>query len=741
MIRVYNRNDLNNRVDDIIELLECNEHLEINGLNSLTFSIPAKSESKKYFVEDDATKYIFSINNRFYYFILKELDTDNQKINIECRAVLTLMDKLVFIPIYPIQVAQTPKSVMQYVLDNFQDLDNENNYFEFKLFTDDELSQRGMTWVSEQFDILNGFDYVSGYDMIGNCIELAGRGELYFENFKFAIVERIGKDTDITWDKQDNLSTLSVTKDYDSLMNVILIEGKDGMPLDIKEFPNSVIVDTDSVQKYGIRRGHILYSDIDNKDDLKRRGMWEIDDKNPDRVSIPKLTITCDSYNVKDLNLGDSVNIVSIYDGINESRRIVTHEINWLERAQDKYVLGDKALTELQLLAKLEATRQTVSNIADINGNVDTSFVNLIVSAIEGRNRCTNSKFSIFNDLSIPEYWQTQNAYVTSEDARFGTFSLGLVDKGIAISDLMNFKNWENESDLTLIQIWHKGSFEIVVAETDDEGNLDNDNPIIIPHQTRYSSDKIGLSQFSSTAWSTTPAYLVVDNLDIPENGNFRIIIQGVTTEQVLIGGVYIGPGNLSQIKLYSDGPHSDRFDEGKGTSDVEFTRERNEKVIQIQPNSEAEISDIELEASENTQLNMELVSVVNPSENDSENLSIRLRIYDNLKLKYDYPFYLPGRPNTLSLSRVLERIDAGSHILNFKILNEGTMSVEIPVNEAVFSMKGKFVKLAEQPPIPVINETDLLNFNTLNIDNAFSSLISNITIFEINDEVRLEYL
>ena len=739
MLKVYERTDLKNKIDEIeYDLLTCEEHQEINGLFSLTFTLPTYSEYKKYFNEDDSTKYLFEIDKRLYYFISKDLDTDTQQINITCRSVITLMDKFIFIPIYPIQVAKTAKDVMTFTLETYQDLEDENNLFEFKLFTDEELSERGMKWMSEKFDILNGFDYTTGYQMIGNCINLAGRGELYFENFKFAIVERIGKDTGKIWDKEKNMTSLKISKNYDSLMNVILIEGRDGMPLDIKEFPNSIISDSESIMKYGVRRGYISFSDIDVKDDLKRRALWEIDELNPDRVSIPKITISCDAYNAGDVKLGDSVRLLSEYDDIDDIKRIVSYDINWIERALDKYSLGDKPLTELQLLAKLEASRQTLNNITDSNGEVDTSLVNLIVSAIEGRNRCKNSKFAIFDKMSLPQYWTANNGYVASDDARFGTYSLSLVDNGYVISDVMNCRNWEEESDMTLIQVWHKGSFEIVIIGTDDTGNYDDFNPIVIPHSTKYSSSKVGRSQFSSRSWSTTPGYLVIDNLDLPENGNFRIMIQGTTVEDVRIGGVYCGPGNLSQIKLYSDGPNSDRFDE-LGVADVLFTREKNSAETVINSQMEEVLTNIQLEASSNTQLNMELLTILSC---DDEQISCNLKIYDNAELKYNYPFkVIGGGQNTLCASRIMDGIEAGAHVFEFKLFNNGVNPITVKTDDCVFSMQGKFVEMEEVPPIPVINIYDYILFNNIGAENEILNMQKNIGIFDAADEVRMEFI
>lgn len=734
MIKIFNNKNLKTKVAEIdaSELLSCILHEEINGLYSLTFSIPLNSIYKLYLNDDNNTEYLFQVKNEFYYFINKNIDTDTQQIEVVCRHVITLLDKLIYIPIYPIQVNQSAPDVLTYILNNFQD---EENIFKYEIFTNEELTARGLNWCSARFDIVNGFDYTTAYEMISNIISLSGRGELYFENFKFAIVERIGKESGEVWDKEKNIKTLNIQKNYDELMNVILIEGKDGMPLNIKEFPNSVISDSESIQKYGVRRGHISYNDIDNKDELKRRAMWEIDALNPDRVSIPKTTINCEAYDVKNVKLGDTVKIYSKYDEINEEKRVISCEYNLLENAESSFVLGDKALSELQLLAKLEATRQTVQSITDANGDVDTSLINTIVSAIEGRNRCRNSSFAMFDGLGVPEYWECQNGFVNGFDSRFGSYSLQLVDNGIAISDFIDATTYE-ESSSTLIQVWHKGSFDIIVVATDNTGKYDVNNPTLIPFVSKFSSGKVARVNFSSKNWSQTAAAVVIDNEDLTDTKCFKIILQA-TSESCLIGGVYAGPGTLAQLKLYTDGPYSSKID-SIGKSDVYFNNDKNAEEKNITAGMEEVVGEIQLTASTDAQLNLELLAIL---ETVDEKIDCNLRLYDNAELMYDFPMKALGAgKNTLSCSRVLEALKAGAHILVFKILNNGTSDLKVPRNSAVLSLKGKFINMEELSSIPVINVFDYINFVELDISESMNNFKNSVVLFDITDEVRFEF-
>ena len=745
-LEVYERNENSTLVKTgiILDTIDLVEHREINGLWSLDFSIPSSSNNAMYLTSsNDKTKFLFKIDGRYYYPIEVLSDTDAQIIRATCRHVITLLDKYIFINIFPIKVNTNCKEIMEMTLD-LREENPDFPDFEFSLFTAEELTERGMQWVSQAFDVLNGFDYVTGYDMIGNCLKLAGRGELYFENFKFAIVERIGDgEVKDSWNKEDKLSTFTLTRNYDELMNVILVEGKDGMPLDLETYPNSVIVDSQSVREYGVRRGRLYFSDVDNKDELARRALWEIDSLNPDRVSKHKETLNIAVTGVDvDLNVGDSIRVIDYYidDTIPQYiiKRITSMEINWNDRGQDVYVLGDAALTELQLLAKLEATRQTVNNITTANGDVDTSLINLIVSAIDGRNRCKNSKFSLFDRMGLPKYWDTTNAAVTDLDSRFGTFSLEIVERGRAYSPVLNVHDWEDESTMTLIEIWHKGAFELMVEATDNDGNRYEEEPVIILHQSKYEAEKKGSTPFNSLFWTSTPAYVIVYNQDIPENGNFRVLIQSVNNEPLYIGGMFVGPGNLSQIKLYSDGPHSDRFDE-EGADMISFTRKKNdEDAVEIATETEEYISDIQLSGSNFTQLDMQVCII---AETEDEYIDCEVRIYDNNDLLYTYPYKTFGEgKNTISLARVMDKLEAGEHIFELRVYNNGTNDLVIDTNDGVFSMIGKFVNMEEVPPIPVINEYDYIRFAPINATAEIAAIVSAAGFFAAEDEVLFTF-
>ena len=49
-------------------------------------------------------------------------------------------------------------------------------------------------------------DKINTYDVIQNVIEAYGRGEIYYDNYRFAVVERIGKDNGVR---------MSIKKEYD----------------------------------------------------------------------------------------------------------------------------------------------------------------------------------------------------------------------------------------------------------------------------------------------------------------------------------------------------------------------------------------------------------------------------------------------------------------------------------------------------------------------------------------------
>ena len=78
----------------------------------------------------------------------------------------------------------------------------------FELIPDSELKEMGMTRIGADGVKIDFYptDKINTYDVIQNVIEAYGRGEIYYDNYRFAVVERIGKDNGVR---------MSIIEEYD----------------------------------------------------------------------------------------------------------------------------------------------------------------------------------------------------------------------------------------------------------------------------------------------------------------------------------------------------------------------------------------------------------------------------------------------------------------------------------------------------------------------------------------------
>ena len=74
-------------------------------------------------------------------------------------------------------------------------------------------------------------DKINTYDVIQNVIEAYGRGEIYYDNYRFAVVERIGKDNGVRMSIKKNMTSLSVERNTQELTTRLYMYGKDDLTI------------------------------------------------------------------------------------------------------------------------------------------------------------------------------------------------------------------------------------------------------------------------------------------------------------------------------------------------------------------------------------------------------------------------------------------------------------------------------------------------------------------------------
>ncbi len=325
--------------------------------------------------------------------------TKTDVVTVTCRDLFSRRAKARFIPTIPDKMGVRIKEILAYVIDTYAG--------EFTLFSDAELAQKGMEWVSDEFKIdVFVIDKTNLWEFTKTVIENLGRGEIYAEGYKFAIVERIGRDRGVRLTLHKNMQNISIERSTENIVTRLYPFGADDMPI---TSVNGDVAYIDSPNKaiYGIKEGYRDYSDYTDPDKLLTFAKWEFDPRNEDRIDIPRLTISgrvIDLSKLKEygdiekIELGDTVHVID-NDGTEYTQRVVEGTWYPYESKETSLSIGhiqrSISLSLYQLLKKMDQvdTVQTTSKgiaTRKLGGTVNTDRNNVLSD---------NKLFKIISDL------------------------------------------------------------------------------------------------------------------------------------------------------------------------------------------------------------------------------------------------------------------------------------------------------------------------------------------------------
>lgn len=189
----------------------------------------------------------------------------------------------------------------------------------FELIPTEELEEMGMTRIGADKTKIDFYptDKINLYDVILAVIESYGKGEIYADNYRFAVVERIGKDNGVRLSLKKNLTKLSVQRQRTELTTRLYPYGKDDLTISSVNNGQPYIESKDAIEKYGIIESYKDYSDYDDPEKLLALAEWDLmGDGNDYRLDTPQLTISGDVVDLsklavfgdtEKLSLGDTV--------------------------------------------------------------------------------------------------------------------------------------------------------------------------------------------------------------------------------------------------------------------------------------------------------------------------------------------------------------------------------------------------------------------------------------------------
>lgn len=280
----------------------------------------------------------------------------------------------------------------------------------FELIPDSELKEMGMTRIGADGVKINFYptDKINTYDVIQNVIEAYGRGEIYYDNYRFAVVERIGKDNGVRMSIKKNMTSLSVERNTQELTTRLYMYGKDDLTISSVNGGKPYIDSKEGIEKYGIREAYRDYSDYDDPEKLKAFGEWDLKGEGNDfRLDRPQLTITGDVVDLSKLAeygdfykiaLGDTVHVFE--DNIEHKQRIVSMTYYPYSAKQPSVTIGQPTLANeyyrAWYMGKLIKTIQKNSGRAN---KLKTSYFHGTVNSTQNPVESDNKKLLLDGDL------------------------------------------------------------------------------------------------------------------------------------------------------------------------------------------------------------------------------------------------------------------------------------------------------------------------------------------------------
>lgn len=316
MLRIYEFDDLGtqNMLTELENARDIKVSREINGEYNISFYCPY--DEKRHFVKENR---LVKCEGQIFR-IMKITGNAAQEISVFGEHIYNSDAKLTHLQNIPDSMGVKPSKLLRDVFEGTV----------FKYLSDKEIKGLDMTPVDEDGLLIDFFsmDKTTPYEAAQVVIQNCGKGELYIDNFNIALVESIGEDRGVRLNASDNLSELSVERDFSGVITRLYPYGHEDIHIGSA---NSDVqyVDSVNIGKYGIREGYRDYSDYSSPTDIKNRALWEFDEANEERIDVPSVNISGriidlaknSGYDFRKIALGDKIRIE--YDGDTYFERVI----------------------------------------------------------------------------------------------------------------------------------------------------------------------------------------------------------------------------------------------------------------------------------------------------------------------------------------------------------------------------------------------------------------------------------
>jgi hypothetical protein len=230
-----------------------------------------------------------------------------------------------------------------------------------------EAAELGLEIITDLTDIER--DKVNPLEVVA-AVKDHVNGELYVDNFNFALVRQLGRESGQLLTVDRNSDSIERTEDGTNLVTRLYPYGQNNM--EITTVTGQAFIDSPKINEYPIiHEGHIDFSDYDNPTALLLRAQQEFAETNHARIDRPRMTYRISQADLWKLrrdetqvNLGDFVTIFDEALGMEVRVRCVALELYPYEPQRSVITLGDPPRSVVEILNDTDAVFRPFFNMA-----------------------------------------------------------------------------------------------------------------------------------------------------------------------------------------------------------------------------------------------------------------------------------------------------------------------------------------------------------------------------------------
>lgn len=454
VLRLHDRKATNFETGDILhEAVNVSEQRHINDIACLQFDYPMGDKAR--LIKENM---LLSCSGRIYEIIRITRTMDGRDIiQVVSEDMFSRRAKKAFLPNVPDMIGKTTSYVIRETLKKLSgDLEPQ-----FSLYTDAELQELGMQWVGDDAFKIDFFstDKTNLWDFLHTVIECSGRGEIYSNGMKFALVERIGRDNGVRLTLDHNMQNLNIERSTEDMITKLYPFGAEDLTIKHAKLANNgeygkEYILSPNAAIYGIHEGCKDYSDYTEPEKVLAHALWEfngetednikpyggaIEGVNEDRIDVPKLTISGNLIDLSKLEeygdimkveLGDTVHVYDL-DGTEYVERVIEGTWYPFEAHESLISIGHMRRDMFFTLYQLRHAKRHLEAAQTANKSITTRKMQGVVNTDRNGVQSDNELLQMIGDLLTIYQQKNSNSKVKRLELGNvgGKFALNIYDE------------------------------------------------------------------------------------------------------------------------------------------------------------------------------------------------------------------------------------------------------------------------------------------------------------------------